>query len=82
MAPHSITVALTDELRAFVDKNCGDGTRYTSSGEFVHDLLRQRMAQDEAKMLRDAIVAGYADAIAGRVKEYRGNLRALLKPRR
>lgn len=79
---HSLNLTLTDELRAFVDENCGDGTRFATPSEFVRDLLRQRMAQDEAQALRDAIVAGYQDAIAGRVVAYTGDLQAMLKARR
>ncbi len=80
--PHSLNLSLTDELRAFVDENCGDGTLFATPSEFVRDLLRQRKAQVEAAEIRDAIVAGYEDAIAGRTVTYDGNLRALLREHR
>lgn len=78
----SLNLTLTDELRAFVDENSGDGTRYATPSEFVRDLLRQRMDQVEAAAIRDAIVAGYEDAIAGRTVPFDGDLQALLKTRK
>lgn len=80
--PNTLNLSLTDELRAFVDANCGDGTLYATPSEFVRGLLRQRKAQMEAAAAREAIVAGYEDAIAGRVATFQGNLRGLLKTRR
>lgn len=76
---NSLNLSLTDELRAFVDSNCGDGTLYATPSEFVRDLLRQRKAQIEAEKARDAIIEGYEDAIAGRTVEYRGDIREMLK---
>ena len=76
---NSLNLSLTDELRAFVDSNCGDGTLYATPSEFVRDLLRQRKAQIEAEKARDAIIEGYEDAIAGRTVEYRGDVREMLK---
>lgn len=77
--PTTLNLSLTDELRAFVDENCGDGTLYATPSEFVRDLLRQRRAQLEASRLRDAIIEGYQDLAAGRVVQYKGSLRNLLK---
>jgi hypothetical protein len=48
----------------------------------VRDLLRQRKAQQEAASARDRILAGYRDAIDGRVVEFRGDLPSLLKKTR
>jgi antitoxin ParD1/3/4 len=79
---NTLNLSLTDELRAFIDANCGDGTLYATPSEFVRDLLRQRKLQDEAQRVRDSIVAGYQDAIAGRTMEFKGDLRRLLKDRR
>lgn len=76
---HSLNLSLTDEMRAFIDENCGDGTLYATPSEFVRDLLRQRKRQLEAERVRDAIVDGYQDAIAGRTVEFNGDLRSLLK---
>lgn len=41
----SINLSLTDELRAFVDANSGDGTLYATPSEFVRDLLRQQKSR-------------------------------------
>ena len=76
---NTLNLSLTDELRAFVDQNCSDGTLYATPGEFVRDLLRQKKLQMEAAAARDAIVAGYQDAIAGRTVPFEGDLRSLLK---
>ena len=75
----TLNLSLTDELRAFIDENCGNGTLYATPSEFVRDLLRQRKLQLEAERVRDAIVEGYQDAIAGRTVQFNGNLRRLLK---
>ena len=75
----SINLSLTDELRAFVDANSGDGTLYATPSEFVRDLLRQQKIRQEAAAARDAILEGYEDAVAGRTVPFRGDLRSLLK---
>ena len=79
---NTLNLSLTDELRAFIDANCGDGTLYATPSEFVRDMLRQRKLRDEAQRVRESIVAGYQDAIAGRTVEFKGDLRRLLKDRR
>ena len=76
---NSLNLSLTDELRAFIDQNCGDGTLYATPSEFVRDLLRQHPLQQEASEARDAIVEGYQDAIAGRTVVFNGDLKDLLK---
>lgn len=76
--PSTLNLSLTDELRAFVDENCGDGTLYATPSEFVRDLLRQRKLLIEAERARDAILDGYQDAIAGRTVRFDGNLRRLI----
>ena len=75
----SINLSLTDELRAFVDANSGDGTLYATPSEFMRDLLRQQKSRQEAAAARDAILDGYQDAIAGRTDVFKGDLRRLLK---
>jgi antitoxin ParD1/3/4 len=74
----TLNLSLTDELRAFVDQNSGDGTLYATPSEFVRDLLRQKKEELEAARIRDAILEGYEDILKGRTSEYRGNLRSLL----
>jgi antitoxin ParD1/3/4 len=75
----TLNLSLTDELRAFVDQNSGDGTLYATPSEFVRDLLRQKKEELEAARIRNAILEGYEDALRGGVVEYRGNLRSLLR---
>ncbi len=75
----SINLSLTDELRAFVDQNSGDGTMYATPSEFVRDLLREKKNRQEAAAARDAIINGYQDAISGRTVVYKGDLKSLLK---
>ena len=78
----SLNLSLTDELRAFIDENSGDGTLYATPGEFVRDVLRQLKLKKEAASTRDAIVAGYQDAIDGRTVEFSGDLRNAMKKSR
>lgn len=75
----SINLSLTDELRAFVDANSGEGTRYATPSEFVRDLLRREKSRLDAAAARDAIIEGYQDAIEGRTHAFAGDLRCLLK---
>ena len=75
----TLNLSLTDELRAFVDENSGDGTMYATPSEFVRDLLRQQKQRQEAAAARDAILEGYQDAMEGRVHEFKGDLGTLLK---
>jgi antitoxin ParD1/3/4 len=76
---HSLNLSLTDELRAFVDQNSGDGTLFATPSEFVRDVLREKKERMEAAQIRDAILDGYQDALAGRNVPYPGDLRRLLK---
>ncbi len=77
--PNTLNLSLTDELRAFVDRNSGDGTLYATPSEFVRDVLREKKERLEAAAIRDAILEGYQDAIEGRLTEYTGSLKKLLK---
>ena len=76
---NSLNLSLTDELRAFIDQNTGDGTLYSTPSEFVRDILRRHKLQQEAGQVRDAIIEGYQDAIAGRTLAFQGDLQRLLK---
>ena len=38
----TLNLSLTDELRAFVDQNSGDGTLYATPSEFVRNVLREK----------------------------------------
>ncbi|HVV01634.1 MAG TPA: CopG family transcriptional regulator [Verrucomicrobiae bacterium] len=74
----SINLSLTDELRAFIDRNCGDGSLYATPSEFLRDVLRDKKERMEAAEMRDAILEGYRDLAVGRVIEFKGDLRAAL----
>jgi antitoxin ParD1/3/4 len=74
----SINLSLTDELRAFIDRNCGDGTLYATPSEFLRDVLREKKERLEAAEMRDAILEGYRDLVEGRVVDFKGDLRATL----
>lgn len=75
----TLNLSLTDELRAFIDENSGEGTLYATPSEFIRDLLRQKKRQLEAEKIRAAILEGYQDAIEGRIVPFDGDLRSLLK---
>lgn len=75
----SLKLELTDDLRAFVDENCGDGTLHTTPGDYIRAVLREKKEQVDAAQIRDAILEGYADAMHGRTVPYRRNLRRLLR---
>lgn len=71
----ALSLSLTDELRAFLNRNCGDGTLYATPSEFVRDVRREKEQQIEAATTRGAILDGYQDAIAGHSVKFEGNLR-------
>ena len=52
----SINLSLTDELRAFIDHNTGDGSLYATPSEFLRSLLREKKERQEAAELRYAIL--------------------------
>lgn len=79
IAMSSINLSLTDELRAFIDDNSGEGTLYATPSEFLRDVLREKKERMEAAAIRDAIIEGYQDVIEGRTVEFKGNLRASLQ---
>ncbi len=74
----SINLSLTDELRAFIDGNCGDGTPYSTPSEFMRDLLREKKMRLEAQALRDGILEGYRDLLQGRHIPFNGDLKAVI----
>ena len=63
---NTLNLSLTDELRAFVDQNCGDGTLYATPSEFVRDLLRQRKLQLESAAARDEPEGDLHQIVSGR----------------
>ena len=75
----SLNLSLTDELRAFVNQQSGNGTPYATPSEFVRDVLREKKERLEAAQIRDSILDGYQDALQGHTVPYTGDLRQLLK---
>ena len=82
MMPSTLNISLTDDLREFIDRNCGDGSLFATPSEFVRDLLREKKMRMEAAAFREAILEGYQDVIEGRTVEYKGDLMALLRTKR
>jgi|EndMetStandDraft_3_1072993.scaffolds.fasta_scaffold3575925_1 antitoxin ParD1/3/4 len=74
----SLNLALTDELRAFVNENSGEGTLFSTPSEFVRHLLREKKERMEAARIRDAILEGYQDAIQGHLTPWRGKMQDIL----
>ncbi|WP_447970957.1 ribbon-helix-helix domain-containing protein [Nitrospira sp. M1] len=72
----SLNLTLTDELRAFIDRNCGDGTLFSTPTEFMRDVLREKKERLEAAEIRAGILEGYQDAIAGRTTKFSGDFKA------
>jgi antitoxin ParD1/3/4 len=78
----TLNLSLTDELRAFVDRQSGDGTMYATPSEFVRDLIRKHKQQLEADRLRTGVIEGFQDAAEGRVHRFKGSVRELIKKKR
>ena len=77
--PSSLNLSLTDDLKAFVERQSGDGTLYPSSGEFVRTLIREKKDRIEAARFRESVLEGCQDILAGRTVEYKGSIREVLK---
>ena len=78
----TLNLYLTNELRAFVDGQSGDGTLYATPSEFVRDLIRKHKQQMEAERLRAGVIEGFQDAAEGRVHQFKGSVRELMKKKR
>lgn len=78
----SLNLSLTDDLRAFLDENSGDGTLFATPSEFVRAMIREKKERQEAAALRQAILEGYDDVLHGRTRAYSGDLRAMLADHR
>lgn len=78
----STNLSLTDELRAFLDQNSGDGTLFATPSEFVRALIREKKERQDAAALRQGILEGYDDVLRGRTRPYTGDLRAMLDEHR
>lgn len=78
----TINLSLTDELRKFIERNCGDDGLYSTPSEFIRDLLREKKERQEAAALRDGVLEGYRDLLEGRTVEFTGDLKASLQEAR
>jgi len=78
----TLNISLTEELRAFVDGQIGDGTMYATPGEFIRDLIRRHKQQMEADRLRNGIIEGFQDATQGRVQLFKGSVHDLIEKNR
>lgn len=78
----SINLSLTEELRQFVNQSVGDQTEFATPSEYLRHLIREDKQHREAAKLREAIIEGFQDAIAGRTTAYSGNLRADMEAHR
>jgi antitoxin ParD1/3/4 len=72
--PSTINLSLTNELRAYVDMSCGDGTIYATPSEFLRALIRDNKERKEAEALRRNVLEGYHDVLHGRTVEFTGSL--------
>lgn len=75
----SFNLSLTDELQAFVDQHCGEGTLFTTPDEFVRAVLREKKDREEAAAIRDAVLEGYEDLLQGRTQVFRGTIRQTIQ---
>ena len=74
----SINLSLTNELRAFLDQNSGDGTLFSTPSEFVRALIREKKERIEAADLRKSVLEGYDDVLRGRTLPLSGDLRSMV----
>lgn len=75
----SLNLSLTDELRAFLDANSGEGTLFATPSEFVRALIRERKERQDAAALRGAILEGYDDVLQGRTLPLGKDLRSMIE---
>lgn len=74
----SINLSLTDEFRAFLDENSGDGTLFSTPSEFVRALIREKKERMKAAELRKAVLEGYDDVPHARTLPLEGDLRSMI----
>lgn len=75
----SINLSLTEELRTFVNQSAGDKTSFATPSEYLRHLIREDKDRQTAAQMRDAIIEGFQDAIAGRMTTFSGDLRTDMK---
>ena len=57
----SINLSLTDELRAFLDQNSGDGTLFATPSEFVRAMIREKKERDDSGPKVPAYLVSFGD---------------------
>lgn len=62
----SMNVTLTDELKSFVDTRTGDQGLYATPSEYLRDLIRQDMKNQE---VASHVLLGLADVAENRFSE-------------
>ncbi len=77
----TLSLSLTDELKAYLDTCSGDGTLYATPSEYVRDLIRKDREAGKAEEIRQSVMRGYEDLAAGRVHEWKGMDDALRRGR-
>ncbi|MFM7131416.1 MAG: hypothetical protein ACKO0V_18865, partial [bacterium] len=75
----TLNLLLTKELLAHVEGQSGDGTLYATPSEFVRDLIRKNKWQIEAERFRAGVIERLQDAAEGRIYEFKGSVRDLMK---
>lgn len=76
MAHHIFSFSLSDELSGFIDRQTGPGTPWPTRSEYLRGLIREKMKRSEAAAFRFGVIEGFADASAGRVSDYEGDLKS------
>jgi Arc/MetJ-type ribon-helix-helix transcriptional regulator len=81
--PTNISIPLTDELRAFVNAQAGDGTPFNTPSEYIRDLIRRDRARKDIndpknwpqrtpEEIREGFIRAYDDLANGRFHTFTG----------
>lgn len=62
----TMNISLTDPLKQFVDEEVREGG-FSSTSDYMRDLIRQRQRAKAAEFLRQLIAEGMASGSAGEV---------------
>jgi len=62
----TMNISLTDPLKQFVDEEVSEGG-YSSTSDYVRDLIRQRQRQKSEELLRRLIAEGLASGPSAQV---------------
>lgn len=70
-----INARLSKPLIEHVERMVGSNGSYETPSEYIRDLIRRDMETSDSDYLKEAILEGYQDAIAGRTTEFSGTLK-------